>query len=183
MKVVWGWVEAQNTTSSESGLMEKRNLIGHILVDLGHIKVEQMEEALKKQEAYPGLKLGAILITMKALSLEQLEQGLTLQEKMRKLEREGNWKLGIEDITTPYSSDHEKEGTPAATPEDLGKMAWKLIGQILIEKGYATFEQVNEARRIQMYTTALPRPPIGMILREMGYASGEQIEEALKLQE
>ena len=61
-------------------------------------------------------------------------------------------------------------------------MVQKLIGQILIEKGYATFEQVNEARRVQIHTTALPRPPIGMILREMGYTSGEEIEEALKLQ-
>ena len=86
-------------------------------------------------------------------------------------------------MTTPYSSDREKNGTPAAIPEGSGKVAWKLIGQILIEKGYATIVQVNEARRVQMYTTALPLPPLGMILREMGYATGEQIEEALKLQE
>jgi hypothetical protein len=61
-------------------------------------------------------------------------------------------------------------------------MARKLIGQILVEKGYATFEQVFEARRIQIHTTASPLPPIGMILREMGYATGEQVEEALRLQ-
>ena len=69
--------------------MEKRDLIGHILVGLGHIKEEQVEEALRKQGAYPGLKLGAILITMKALTPEQLEQGLKLQERVRRLEREG----------------------------------------------------------------------------------------------
>jgi len=85
-------------------------------------------------------------------------------------------------MTTPYSSDREKDGTPAATPEGLGKMAWKLIGQILIEKGYATIVQVNEARRIQLYTKASPLPPLGMILRELGYATGEQVEEALQLQ-
>ena len=85
-------------------------------------------------------------------------------------------------MTTPYSSDREKEGITAATPEGSGKIAWKPIGQILVEKGYATFVQVNEARRVQMYTTALPLPPLGMILREMGYATGKQIEEALRLQ-
>jgi len=90
--------------------------------------------------------------------------------------------MGIDEVTTPYSSDREKDGTPTATPEDSGKIAWKLIGQILVEKGYATFEQVYEARRVQMHTKALPFPPLGMILREMGYATGKQIEEALRLQ-
>jgi len=85
-------------------------------------------------------------------------------------------------VTTPYSSDREKDGTLAATPEGSGKMAWKPIGQILVEKGYATLEQVYEARRVQIHTTALPLPPLGMILREMGYATGKQIEEALRLQ-
>ena len=70
--------------------MEKRGLIGHILVNLGHIKLEQVEEALRKQGAYPGLKLGAILIGMKTLSPEQLEQGLKHQEKVRRLERDGS---------------------------------------------------------------------------------------------
>ena len=85
-------------------------------------------------------------------------------------------------MTTPYPSEGEKDGTPAETPEGSGKMAWKLIGQILVEKGYTTFEQVFEARRIQIHTTASPLPPIGMILREMGYATPEQIGEALRLQ-
>ena len=88
----------------------------------------------------------------------------------------------MDDMTTPYPSDGEKDGTPSATPEGSGKMAWKPIGQILVEKGYATLEQVYEARRVQIHTTALPLPPLGMILREMGYATGEQIEEALRLQ-
>jgi hypothetical protein len=83
-------VEALDTTSSEGGLLEERGLIGHILVGLGYIKLEQVEEALRKQGAYPpGIKLGAILITMKALTPEQLEQGLKLQERVRRLEREG----------------------------------------------------------------------------------------------
>ena len=85
-------------------------------------------------------------------------------------------------MTTSDSNDRDRVRTPTATPEGSGKMAWKLIGQILMEKGYATLEQVYEARRVQMNTEALPLPPLGMILREMGYATGKQIEEALRLQ-
>jgi len=85
-------------------------------------------------------------------------------------------------VTAPYFSDWEKDGAPVETPEGSGKMARKLIGQILVEKGYATLDQVFEARRIQIHTTASPLPPIGMILREMGYATPEQIGEALRLQ-
>ena len=70
--------------------MEKRGLIGRILVEMGHVKLEQVEEALRKQGAYPGLKLGAILITMDALNPEQLDQGLKLQESVRRLERDGS---------------------------------------------------------------------------------------------
>ena len=76
--------------------MEKRDLIGQILVDLGYIKLEQVEEALRKQGAYPpGIKLGAILITMEALTPEQLDQGLKLQERVRRLEREEVEKQGM----------------------------------------------------------------------------------------
>ena len=70
--------------------MEKRDLIGKTLVDLGHIKPEHVDEALRKQKAYPVLKLGEILLAMMVLTPEQLEQGLKIQEKMRALEREGS---------------------------------------------------------------------------------------------
>jgi len=59
-------------------------------------------------------------------------------------------------MTTPYPSEGEKDGTPSATPEGSGKMAWKLIGQILVEKGYTTFEQVFEARRIDLPPKYVP---------------------------
>lgn len=60
--------------------MEQRNQIGHILVDLGYLKVEHVNEARRKQMAYPELKLGEILIGMGILTPEQLEKGLQLQE-------------------------------------------------------------------------------------------------------
>jgi len=58
----------------------------------------------------------------------------------------------------------------------------KLIGQILVEKGYINLYQLNEARRIQLNTGAVPLPPLGMILREMGCVTPAQVEEALRIQ-
>ena len=63
--------------------MEQRNQIGHILVDLGYLKEEHVNEARRKQMAYPELKLGEILIGMNILTPEQLEKGLQLQEMER----------------------------------------------------------------------------------------------------
>jgi len=63
--------------------LEQRNQIGHILVDLGYLKEEHVNEARRKQMAYPELKLGEILIGMNILTPEQLEKGLQLQEMER----------------------------------------------------------------------------------------------------
>ena len=63
--------------------MEQRNQIGHILVDLGYVNAEHVNEARRKQMVYPELKLGEILIGMGILTPEQLEKGLQLQEMER----------------------------------------------------------------------------------------------------
>jgi hypothetical protein len=60
--------------------LEQRNLIGHILMDLGYLKEEHVNEARRKQMVYPELKLGEILIGMGILTSEQLEKGLRVQE-------------------------------------------------------------------------------------------------------
>ena len=60
--------------------MEQRSRIGHILVDLGYLKEEHVNEARRKQMVYPELKLGEILIGMNVLTSEQLEKGLKVQE-------------------------------------------------------------------------------------------------------
>jgi hypothetical protein len=49
-------------------------------MDLGYLKEEHVNEARRKQMAYPELKLGEILIGMNILTPEQLEKGLQLQE-------------------------------------------------------------------------------------------------------
>ncbi len=63
--------------------MENRSFIGHILVDLGYLKEDHVNEARRKQMVYPELKLGEILIGMGILTPEQLEKGLQLQEMER----------------------------------------------------------------------------------------------------
>jgi hypothetical protein len=64
-----------------------------------------------------------------------------------------------------------------------------LIGQILIEKGYLTPGQLEEACRNQVSLGAayeavgVGRPLLGEILWTQGYVTWGQIEEALRLQE
>ena len=65
-------------------------------------------------------------------------------------------------------------------PESYEK---KLIGQILIEGGYITFAQLNEARRLQLLAEPDLRAPLGEILCQLGYATSGQIADALRLQE
>jgi len=58
-----------------------------------------------------------------------------------------------------------------------------MIGQILVEKGYVTLAQLNEARRKQLFAEPEGRPLLGETLVQLGYANPVQIEEAIKLQE
>lgn len=60
--------------------MENQKRIGQVLVDLGFLNMAQVEEALRKQAAYPEVKLGQILVCMNFLSSEELEKGLQAQK-------------------------------------------------------------------------------------------------------
>lgn len=64
--------------------MEKRDLIGHILVELGYISLVHVNEARRRQMTRPEVRLGEILVDMEALTPVQLMKGLELQ----KIERE-----------------------------------------------------------------------------------------------
>jgi len=57
-------------------------LIGQILADLGYLNLNQVNEARRKQMAYPHLKLGEILVCMNFLTSEELENGLQIQKKV-----------------------------------------------------------------------------------------------------
>jgi hypothetical protein len=65
----------------------------------------------------------------------------------------------------------------------MDKPERKMIGQILVEKGYINLFQLNEARRKQLFSEPNERPPLGQILCQLGHATPAQVEEALKLQE
>jgi hypothetical protein len=56
----------------------------------------------------------------------------------------------------------------------------KIIGQILVEKGYVTLAQLNEARRRQLFSEPDKRPLLGEILEQLGYVTPEQVEKALR---
>lgn len=55
----------------------------------------------------------------------------------------------------------------------------RLIGEILVDQGFVTLPQVNEARRQQM---AQPNVLLGEYLVELGYVTPEQLLEALSRQ-
>lgn len=55
----------------------------------------------------------------------------------------------------------------------------KLLGEILVEMGYAKIGMINEARKLQMNS---PDRKLGDFLIELGYVKPEHIEEALKKQ-
>jgi len=57
-----------------------------------------------------------------------------------------------------------------------------MIGQILVEKGYVTLAQLNEARRRQLFCEPRQRPLLGEALCQLGHATSAQVEEALRLQ-
>jgi hypothetical protein len=65
----------------------------------------------------------------------------------------------------------------------MGKPERKMIGQILVEKGYINLAQLNEARRRQLFTDPDLRLPLGEVLCQLGYIKPAQVEEALRLQE
>jgi CheY-like chemotaxis protein len=68
---------------------------------------------------------------------------------------------------------------PGALPFSWRCAIWPLIGQILVEKQYATTSQVLEARRNQLADAG---KHLGEHLVALGYVTPSQIEEALRLQ-
>lgn len=58
-----------------------------------------------------------------------------------------------------------------------------LIGQILVDLGYVNLYQVNEARRMQLFSEPEKRMPLGEVLINLGYVNNEQVEKALRHQE
>jgi hypothetical protein len=70
--------------------VEKRDLIGLILIDLGYISLVHVNEARRRQMTRPEVRLGEILVEMGALTPVQLEKGLELQKIEREIQEQRN---------------------------------------------------------------------------------------------
>ena len=78
------------------------------------------------------------------------------------------------------SSKNEKE-TNSTQPEGENKT---LLGQILVELGYITIYQLDEALHIQRSDAAAGKEqkPLGQILLELGYCGPNQLIRAIQVQ-
>jgi hypothetical protein len=76
--------------------------------------------------------------------------------------------------TTPKNSKQTKEADPSKT----------LIGQILVELGYITIYQLDEALKIQKddHTAGKENTRLGQILLELGYCGPNQLIRAIQVQ-
>ncbi|MEW6686970.1 MAG: hypothetical protein AB1393_12335 [Candidatus Edwardsbacteria bacterium] len=60
--------------------MKRKHLLGEILVELGAVSVEQINEARRRQMLYnSNKKLGEWLLELQYLNTEQLQQALRIQ--------------------------------------------------------------------------------------------------------
>ena len=59
----------------------------------------------------------------------------------------------------------------------------KRLGDILVEKGYLTMEQVEEGLKIQRQSSERERKLIGEILVDRGMVTEAQVKEALEAQD
>ena len=81
---------------------------------------------------------------------------------------------------TTRSSKNQKPAKPTQ-PEGTNKT---LLGQILVELGYITIYQLDEALHIQRSDAAAGKDqkPLGQILLELGYCGPNQLIRAIQVQ-
>ncbi len=73
----------------------------------------------------------------------------------------------------------DKTFSPA--PEDE-RESHTLLGQVLVELGYITIYQLDEALQIQRAEYKKEAKPLGQVLLEMGYCSPNQLIRAIQVQ-
>lgn len=171
--------------------------IGEILVQLGYISEGQLKEALAAQPPQGRSRIGEILIQEGLIEDWQLAHALSLQFSPQ----HGHKKLGQLLVELDYAQRDEIEGvlarhyranTPApaapppapaftpfkpAAPQPADPI-YKPLGQMLIEKGYITRVQLDEALA-QHAGKADSYMPLGDILVLKGYLSEAQLQECL----
>lgn len=165
--------------------------IGEILVMLGYITEAQLKETLASQPTQGRSRIGELLIKAGLIEDWQLAHALSLQFSPEHAHK----KLGQLLIELGYAQRDEIEGVlarhyreqpPVAPPAPRPVFAplkppepvYKPLGQILVEKGYITPEQLEEALA---HHAGSPDAymPLGDILVLKGYLSEGQLQECL----
>ncbi|HEX7896808.1 MAG TPA: protein kinase [Planctomycetota bacterium] len=136
-------------------------LVGKLALQKGWISAEQLKEALAEQSATEreGVRkpLGVILVAKAGLSEERLVELLHEQKRLLEI----------------------RAGETAERRED------HLFGQILVKRGAATQDQVNQALRLQAERAESgesPVPRLGQILMELGVSTPPAIQDVLQKQ-
>jgi len=171
--------------------------IGEVLIALGYITRPQLEEALAAQPPRPKNRMGEILIRAGIIQEWQLSQALSLQFSSEHAHK----KLGTILVEQGYTSREEielelshhghvkkadnkstppiKEVTPINTQDKSEKH--KPLGEILLEKGFVSQTQLQEALE-QQALLASEYKPLGDTLVLMGHITEAQLQIALSEQ-
>ncbi|HVE38255.1 MAG TPA: hypothetical protein VNM14_00120 [Planctomycetota bacterium] len=133
-----------------------RLLIGQIALDLQLLDRTQLQQCIDHQAGQVSPKpLGALLVETGFLSPEKLT--LVLEEQKRRLQEQ-----------LPYA------------PTQVGAIAF---GRLVVERGYAKQEAVNEALRAQQdLADRGVRKRLGELLVDAGHLSADVMPEILKVQ-
>jgi hypothetical protein len=160
------------TQGSEAGEEKELHLIndmllGEILVQLGIIKPEAIEAALRVQ-AERGMRFGEALVMVGGANEADVLAGIRFQSHLR---------------SSKESGAHRGQGTHplaqrAPRREGFRKLDDFLLGEILARRGFVTQDQIKEALRVQRATGI----QIGEALVKTGATTREQVNAALSYQ-
>ncbi|MEM7305069.1 MAG: hypothetical protein AAF682_00295 [Planctomycetota bacterium] len=155
-------------------------MLGDLMKSLGMITSGELDTALAVQTSL-GLPLGEILIRIGAATKDQVEKGLKVQAHLR----HDPWAPLPEGAAEDESADPvidlmesedfpegEEGKQPRRSNEDM------LFGDILLEHGFATQEQIDEALEEQLCTGVR----VGEALIQAGVITWEQLLEAVETQ-
>lgn len=120
-------------TSIESNLIGDQ--IGEILARENNISTEQIEQAVKEQQASRSKPLGEFLVDHKIVNAEQLELALKRQKSMP------NLKLGEILISESLITEEELDDALEYQKRDRQKP----LGEILVDKGVVGRDQIQQA--------------------------------------
>ena len=150
------------TSDQSSGAAPLLNdmVFGELMVQLGHVTREQLNDGLDHQAAKGG-RLGQALIDMNATSWDVIENVLRFQRMLN-----------------PEDAKSEKvEESKQAHPNSHREMP-SMLGEVVAHLGFSTPEKVEEALRVHRATGIR----MGEALVQIGALTWPQLRESLRLQ-